>query len=558
MCNSKTLTTVCIFYCFIFLQYHTAYAEESDVENQSHRLTDVECVLYLMDIELSSVPVVGIAINDPNLRSSSEIWTCELTDEHESFPGKFEIRGGRMDEFIKTHGPVSGKTSIMFHKAVISGDDIIVNVDDIREIFDIPNGDRRLKNNRRLTSWTTGEMETLVVRVKSRDGAEPPSVDTLYNDIFEDDACLKSQYKACSHDQLTIKEYQGDKGVEAVRPGIVEVTVDVNARGSSRSSMVKAARAAAEDMFGEYLGEIFDFVLFCLPPGTGNWLAFAYVNGWDSYYNDIWCQSLSAQMHEVGHNLGLAHAGTESSKYADTSGMMGFSFASEDGPIMCFNTPNSWQLGWYSSQEISINPLEDLVAGRRTFILNGVDDYTGNANSGKYIGVRLARVNSFGDFYIGYNKASGINRGTLRAGNMVTVIDKDGGPYDSNESTLEAELKEGDSFILQNFDGSGRDVEIKFVSLSPDKSDAVVEVTNDTADDISVNVIDMNPISTPDDASEDIGVKIGTCDNAFKLKLNTDRWPSDISWTVKDSNGTTIATSPEYTTSDVLVEVCNN
>jgi hypothetical protein len=33
--------------------------------------------------------------------------------------------------------------------------------------------------------------------------------------------------------------------------------------------------------------------LFCMPPGTGDWLAYAYINSWDSYYNDYWCQRVS-------------------------------------------------------------------------------------------------------------------------------------------------------------------------------------------------------------------------------------------------------------------------
>ena len=34
-------------------------------------------------------------------------------------------------------------------------------------------------------------------------------------------------------------------------------------------------------------------------------------------------RSVSAQMHELGHNLNLAHAGEGSDPYGDQSGMMG-------------------------------------------------------------------------------------------------------------------------------------------------------------------------------------------------------------------------------------------
>lgn len=45
--------------------------------------------------------------------------------------------------------------------------------------------------------------------------------------------------------------------------------------------------------------------------------AYAYINHYLSVYNDRWCESVSGQMHEIGHNLGLAHSGEGSNNYAD-------------------------------------------------------------------------------------------------------------------------------------------------------------------------------------------------------------------------------------------------
>ena len=50
-------------------------------------------------------------------------------------------------------------------------------------------------------------------------------------------------------------------------------------------------------------------------------------------------------MHEVGHNLGLAHSNEGGGEYEDQSGMMGYSYDCDDCPKMCFNGPKSWQLG---------------------------------------------------------------------------------------------------------------------------------------------------------------------------------------------------------------------
>ena len=86
---------------------------------------------------------------------------------------------------------------------------------------------------------------------------------------------------------------------------------------------------------------------------------------------------VSSTVHEVGHNLGLAHSGDGNLEYGDQSGMMGkntiggsllswhsyhastfspsicpptspsYSYNSDDTPLMCFNPAKNYQLGWY-------------------------------------------------------------------------------------------------------------------------------------------------------------------------------------------------------------------
>ena len=61
------------------------------------------------------------------------------------------------------------------------------------------------------------------------------------------------------------------------------------------------------------------------------------MNSWMSVYKDSWCNYVSAQLHEVGHNLNFGHASEGSQEYGDQSGMMGFSYSQNDTPVMCFN-----------------------------------------------------------------------------------------------------------------------------------------------------------------------------------------------------------------------------
>ena len=77
---------------------------------------------------------------------------------------------------------------------------------------------------------------------------------------------------------------------------------------------------ATLNILGDLKSDRFDLNMFCFLPGTGDWLAYAFVNSKLYFYNNKWCQYVSTQMHEVGHNLGLAHSGEAGEcNYSDQS-----------------------------------------------------------------------------------------------------------------------------------------------------------------------------------------------------------------------------------------------
>ena len=72
----------------------------------------------------------------------------------------------------------------------------------------------------------------------------------------------------------------------------------------------------------------------------------AFLDSWDSIYNDVSCRSASTQVHEIGHNLNLDHSGDGNDEYEDETGLMGYSISSnsagdsgDDGEenSRCFN-----------------------------------------------------------------------------------------------------------------------------------------------------------------------------------------------------------------------------
>jgi len=83
--------------------------------------------------------------------------------------------------------------------------------------------------------------------------------------------------------------------------GVVQVRVDyhVSLPGSNKEGLQWAAMEAAKRLLGKDLHKfpLYDLVLFCMPPGTDTWVAYAFVNHKFSFYNNLWCSSVSSQMH---------------------------------------------------------------------------------------------------------------------------------------------------------------------------------------------------------------------------------------------------------------------
>ena len=121
----------------------------------------------------------------------------------------------------------------------------------------------------------------------------------------------------------------------------------------------------------------------------------------------------SPQLHELGHNLNLAHSNEGTQTYADQSGFMGYSY-SQDDDKMCFNNAKNWQLGWFSDESIQLD-LGDSYVGN----LKGQVNY-GNGINDKVI-VKVKDPNSDRAFYIGYNHKVKHNSNTREGGNQMTI-----------------------------------------------------------------------------------------------------------------------------------------
>lgn len=316
------------------------------------------------------------------------------------------------------------------------------------------------------TTAAAGEQKSvLVVRVIAPDAQTSLNMSQLSDSVFGtsgDPVNLASQFSACSYGQLNFVAAQPANS-EPIIDGVIEVTIDQVISGTDNSVVRNAVTSALNSKLGYQAASRFDHVMYALPPGTnGGWIAYAYINSWLSVYNNDWASYVSAQMHELGHNLGLSHSGAGTNQYADQSGMMGFSYSQDDGPIMCFNAPKSNFLGWYDDKKSSV------TAGQsQSFTLTGVAEYQNNNLFGDE--KILLSIDGTQSLHLTLNVAKGINSGTREGQNRVMVVQQSGVENRSySSSTLLAKLAEGESYSVANFGGEGVDllINVDMVSIN--------------------------------------------------------------------------------------------
>ena len=139
--------------------------------------------------------------------------------------------------------------------------------------------------------------------------------------------------------------------------------------------------------------------------------------------------------------------------------MMGYSYSSDNGPIMCFNAAKSWRTGWYADKTYKVEPTAN--DGTECFEqdLYGIADFD-NENA-KYVLVKINDSSST-DHYVTFNSRKGINSGTEEAGNQVTVTTTGAEGSGVSESVLVAKLRVGGEYEKKI---GGKDMVVKVESI---------------------------------------------------------------------------------------------
>jgi Gametolysin peptidase M11 len=250
---------------------------------------------------------------------------------------------------------------------------------------------------------TEGNKTIAIVRISAPGSPNRFPKARLEKVWFGSDRSFQTQMSACSFGQLNWRS----AGVHDVR------LLQNVSTFASREEMQFAVEQQLRNQTGGSMTELADKVVFCYPKNSpGEWLASASLHGWRAMFNDGWCGSLSAAMHEIGHTVGLLHSGksdTEKWEYSDTTGYMGYSILSSNTPHKCFNGYNHWQLGWYPGRRRTL-------AIRPTVIrLTAFVDYEIAARNEPVL-VKVAN-----NLFLQYNRAKSFNSETPMYPDRVTV-----------------------------------------------------------------------------------------------------------------------------------------
>jgi hypothetical protein len=148
---------------------------------------------------------------------------------------------------------------------------------------------------------------------------------------------------------------------------------------------------------------------------------------------------------------------------------MGFSYSiddyGDDFGKMCFNPAKSFQLGWYDSRVITIDP-------RSTPIWSGT--IVGIADFEKDDRPVVIKIETglSRDYFIGFNRATGINSQNVQADDWVTIIEADQDGVGYSQSSLLATMAQGGFYTWTNWEGTGFDliVQVNGINLTATNS----------------------------------------------------------------------------------------
>ena len=434
----RALITAPIVGYFLYLASRTfALANENHRYEQSAISCVVEEIIFENDIVNDDVPKetagpIFQCILNADDRSGINRITAELiVDENErdvfrSKPGSikrlhvFGSSAGKLkaDDYVidltKLHGSgeEGGNGSI---------DEISRNGYEVEEIVD---KNTRMDSEGHLLNLKSPR-SVLVIRGSLPENEFPESPEVISNRVFggnDDRVNLRSQYLACSWGKLEFVPATGENIID----GVIDIHVEYDeVVEPSARQLTDILTAKSSNMTGSDIFEIYDHIMFMLPPGLMVNIANSVLLGKKSLYDGKWGMSVMSQMHEIGHNLGLHHSGYDGRKYGDITGQMGYASTSNHEKMSkCFNAPQTWFLDFMEDRLKQVDPFDYSSSNPWEGRLISMSDYKSDLQENDSVVIRIVNdADRTKDLYFMYNKKEGFNYETEMFKNKVVVTE---------------------------------------------------------------------------------------------------------------------------------------
>ncbi|GFH47009.1 hypothetical protein CTEN210_03484 [Chaetoceros tenuissimus] len=391
---------------------------------------------------------------------------------------KVNVKRDFIKKQFKEKGFKSGETSLTF-------DDALINDESAEITSPVPPrlGKKNKKTGRRRLAIVEGDVSVLIIRVQAANAATTFSENQLSESVFgpSDPVTLRSQYVACSHAKLRIRPATSRVGrTSRIVNGATTITVD---------TFTSQGDAVMRNAITQKLNEEF---------GVSS------------------PRALANHVHEIGHNLNLAHSNERGIEYDDRSGLMGFSYPFSDAPQMCFNSAKSWQLQWYRSRHLKLDSISRTAyRGELASILEDPDQISATP--------MLIKINNGNtDYFINFNRAAGFNSGTQEGADQVLIT----------RSGIDIGSRFGSASLIICFEGScGGGVTLPTPTLAPTPSPTPLPT--------------ISPSLTPTLGCEDGFIPI-------LIEINTDNFPQETSFSlVNTCDASVVRTERDFTTRGV-------
>lgn len=223
---------------------------------------------------------INVVMNQDD--SHDEFYSCSLLLEGEYTEGTYDITPptnvfGQQHEALLKSGQ---EVYLEIWNAQITNDAVLLPLDAVVHVLHGPPPQRHQR--RRFLARgpsTTGSFRAVMLRIITDDAEPTFDKDTLYNYLFTADLSVKRQFERCSANVLTMEP-------DAVlNDGVINVRLSGTvAAGQTSKALMNLAEVRFNQEYRNILGgqsirDHIDALLFVVPPGTGDWAAFATVSG---------------------------------------------------------------------------------------------------------------------------------------------------------------------------------------------------------------------------------------------------------------------------------------